>query len=72
MRPGSWPAERAGEIDLANALASLDETDRTILALRYVSGFSSFEIGDVVGMSGGGVRARTARLLDRLRRELHE
>jgi len=66
------PGDRAAEIDLANALAALDETDRTILALRYVAGFSSFEIGDVVGMSGGGVRARTARLLDRLRRELHE
>jgi RNA polymerase sigma-70 factor (ECF subfamily) len=66
------PGDRAGEMDLANALANLDVTDRTVLALRYVAGFSSFEIGDVVGMSAGGVRARTARVLDRLRRELHE
>jgi len=66
------PGDRAAEMDLANALANLDVTDRTVLALRYVAGFSSFEIGDVVGMSAGGVRARTARVLDRLRRELHE
>ena len=66
------PGDRASEMDLANALANLDVTDRTVLALRYVAGFSSFEIGDVVGMSAGGVRARTARVLDRLRRELHE
>jgi RNA polymerase sigma-70 factor (ECF subfamily) len=66
------PAERAAEIDLANALAGLDPTDRTVLALRYVAGFSSAEIGDVIGMSAPGVRARTARLLDRLRRELRE
>jgi RNA polymerase sigma-70 factor (ECF subfamily) len=69
---GADPGERAAEIDLANALADLDLTDRTVLALRYVAGFSSSEIGDVIGMSSGGVRARTARLLDRLRRELHE
>lgn len=64
------PAERAAEMDLANALAGLDPTDRTILALRYVAGFSSAEIGSVIGMTAGGVRARIARLLDRLRREL--
>jgi RNA polymerase sigma factor (sigma-70 family) len=63
---------RAAEMDLANAIADLDLTDRTVLALRYVAGFSSSEIGNVIGMSSGGVRARTARLLDRLRRELHE
>ena len=68
----SDPSERAAEIDLANALADLDPTDRTVLALRYVAGFSSSEIGEVIGMTAGGVRARTARLLDRLRRELRE
>ena len=69
---GVDPSERAAEIDLANALATLDPTDRTVLALRYVAGFSSAEIADVVGLTAGGVRARIARLLDRLRRELRE
>ncbi|HEX7949396.1 MAG TPA: RNA polymerase sigma factor [Candidatus Limnocylindrales bacterium] len=66
------PGDRAAEIDLANAIAGLDVTDRSILALRYVAGFTSQEIAGVVGLSSGGVRARIARLLDRLRRELHE
>jgi RNA polymerase sigma-70 factor (ECF subfamily) len=68
---GMDPAERAAEIDLANALAGLDVTDRTVVALRYVAGFTSAEIGEVIGMTSGGVRARSARVLDRLRRELH-
>lgn len=68
----SDPGDRAAEMDLANAIAGLDLTDRSILALRYVAGFTSLEIAGVVGMSSGGVRARIARLLDRLRRELHE
>ncbi len=66
----SDPAQRAAEIDLANALARLEPTDRTILALRYVAGLTSEEIGGAIGMTSGGVRARIARLLDRLRREL--
>jgi len=66
------PADRAAAIDLANAIAGLDLTDRAILALRYVAGFTSLEIGEVIGMTSGGVRARTQRLLARLRRELHE
>jgi RNA polymerase sigma-70 factor (ECF subfamily) len=67
---GSDPGERAAEIDLANAISRLDPTDRTVLALRYVAGLTSEEIGSSIGMTSGGVRARTARLLDRLRREL--
>ena len=66
----SDPAERAAEIDLANAILRLDPTDRTVLALRFVAGLTSQEIGESIGMTSGGVRARTARLLDRLRREL--
>jgi RNA polymerase sigma factor (sigma-70 family) len=66
----SDPASRAAELDLANALAGLDQADRTIVGLRYAVGLTSAEIGRIVGMSGGGVRARLARLLDRLRKEL--
>ena len=66
------PAGRAGELDLANALASLGPDDRTIIALRYAAGLTSDEIGRAIGMTGGGVRARIARLLNRLREELHD
>lgn len=67
---GSDPADRVRDLDLARALTTLDDTDRTLVALRYAAGLTSDEIGRVIGMTGGGVRARLARLLDRLRREL--
>lgn len=66
------PGDRAGELDLANALASLDDSDRTLVALRFAAGLTSDEIGRVIGMTGGGVRARLARTLLRLRKELHD
>ena len=71
-RRSSDPGDRAGELDLANALASLDESDRTLVALRYAAGLTSDEIGRVIGMTGGGVRARLARTLLKLRKELHD
>jgi RNA polymerase sigma factor (sigma-70 family) len=64
------PADRAGALDLARALAAFDDADRTLIALRYAAGLTSDEIGLAIGMTGGGVRARLARLLDRLRKEL--
>src|SRR5437870_4602794 len=66
------PSSRAAELDLANALADLGPNDRTLIALRYAAGLTSDEIGRVIGMTGGGVRARLARLLNRLREELHD
>ena len=66
----SDPANRAAELDLANALASLDPGDRVVVALRYAAGLTSDEIGRVLGMTGGGARARIARVLARLRKEL--
>lgn len=66
------PASRVAGIDLANALAGLEATDRTIVAMRYAAGLTSDEIGRAIGMTGGGVRARLARILRRLRVELHD
>jgi RNA polymerase sigma-70 factor (ECF subfamily) len=66
------PAGRAAQLDLANALAGLTPDERTLIALRYAAGLTSDEIGRAIGMTGGGVRARLARLLDRLRKELHD
>lgn len=64
------PASRSGDIDLRNAMAKLDPTDRALVALRYVAGLDSFELGKALGMSASGTRARLARILDRLRTEL--
>jgi RNA polymerase sigma-70 factor (ECF subfamily) len=67
---GGDPAGRDGELDLAAAIATLDPDDRVLVGLRYAAGLSSDEIGAVIGMTGGGVRARIARILARLRTEL--
>ena len=66
------PGERAAEVDLANALARLSPQDRTVVGMRYAVGLSSTEIGQAIGMSAGGVRARIARLLVRLREDLRD
>jgi len=66
------PAEHAAEIDLANALARLSLDDRALVAMRYVAGLTSNEIGVAIGMSAGGVRTRLARLLGRLREDLRD
>jgi RNA polymerase sigma factor (sigma-70 family) len=71
-RLGPDPSNRAAELDLANALAGLNPDDRTLIALRYAAGLTSDEIGRAIGMTGGGVRARLGRLLNRLREELHD
>lgn len=66
------PALRSADLDLTNALAALSSDDRALLALRYVAGLNSTELGHAFGMSPSGTRARLARLLERLRRELDD
>lgn len=73
----SSAGDRAGEghdwardIDLRNALAHLSPDDRALLALRYVAGLDSFELAHFLGLSASGTRARLARLLASLRKEL--
>ncbi len=70
----TWPdpAGRDTDLDLAHALAGLAPDDRALLALRYVAGLNSTELGRALGMSASGTRARLARLLDRLRKDLDD
>lgn len=69
---GDDPALTIGAIDLRNALARLDPSDRALLAMRYVAGFDSTELSAATGLTPSGTRARLARLLARLQRELTE
>ncbi len=62
--------ELATRVDLGVALRRIDPKDRTLLALRYIAGMESAEIGREVGMSATAVRSRLARAIMRLRREL--
>lgn len=67
---GLDPGSTIGSIDLRNALARLDPGDRALLAMRYLMGFDATELADATGRSPSGTRARLARLLHRLEKEL--
>lgn len=56
--------------DVAGILARLSPDERALVALRYVAGYDSAEIGTMLGISASGVRSRLERLLDRVRRDL--
>ncbi len=67
---GIDPASDVVDLDVRDALARLDPDDRALLALRYVAGFDSNELGKAFGLKPGTVRQRLRRLLERLREEL--
>jgi RNA polymerase sigma factor (sigma-70 family) len=64
------PTGAISRLDLVNALGHLTPEDRELIALRYVIGLDSFEIAAARGRSASGTRARIARVLAQLRREL--
>ena len=67
---GDDPAAQVAGLDLRAALARLSTEDRALLAMRYLAGFDATEIGLATGRSPSGTRARLARLLTRLEKEL--
>src|SRR5262245_2975991 len=67
---GIDPGDAISSMDLRNALSRLDADDRALLAMRYLAGFSAVELAYATGRSSSGTRARLARLLQRLHREL--
>ena len=66
------PAHRAEHVDLADALGRLSADERRLLALRYVGGLTSEEIGRELSASAAAIRGRIARVLARLRSELSD
>lgn len=69
-RDGNDPADDIPRVDLVNALSRLDTDERTVIALRYGAGYDSTEIGPLLHLSASGARARLARSIAHLRREL--
>jgi RNA polymerase sigma factor (sigma-70 family) len=67
---GTDPASGIARLDLVNALARLKPEDRELIAMRYVLGLDSFEIAAARRTSASGTRARIARVLAELRKEL--
>jgi RNA polymerase sigma factor (sigma-70 family) len=70
MAGGIDPATGIAGVDLRAAMRRLHPDDRALIAMRYVAGFDSTELATAIGLSPAGTRARLARLLARLRREL--
>ena len=66
------PSDAIRSVDLRAAVRRLDPQDRLLLALRYVAGFDSSELGRAMGLSPSGVRSRLERLIARLRTELDD
>lgn len=64
------PADRAGALDLDDALRRLTPQERALLALRYEAGLDSSEIGSLLGRPSGTIRWRLSRLVAKLRKEL--
>ncbi|CAN5640549.1 sigma-70 family RNA polymerase sigma factor [soil metagenome] len=68
--PMADPLSADLRLDLVSALASLNESERELLALRFVVGLSSAELGAHLGLSAEGARSRVHRAVVRLRAEL--
>jgi RNA polymerase sigma factor (sigma-70 family) len=64
------PAWRSSDDELMSAIRRLPEQDRTLIALRYVSGFDASEIAPMLGLSPSGVRTRLSRVVARLREDV--
>ena len=77
--PAEEPPERAIEgheqdavqrLELAAALAVLDDRERELIALRYGSDLTARQIGELLDMRTNAVEVALHRALARLRREL--
>ena len=62
----------ADRLDLHAALARLRPDDRALIAMRYLAGLTTDEIGAATGLTGSGVRSRLSRMVARLREELDD
>lgn len=59
-------------VDLAQAMASLDEQEREVMRLRFVESQSQSEIAEAIGVSQMQVSRILRRCVDRLRRRLED
>jgi RNA polymerase sigma-70 factor (ECF subfamily) len=66
------PSDAIAVVDLRTVLRQLTPDDQSLLAMRFVGGLDSTQIGERSGMSPSGVRSRMARLLERLRKDLDD
>ncbi len=68
--PDDVEADSIRRLDLAQAMAGLDERDRELLALRYGADLTARQIGELLGLRTNAVEVALHRALGRLRVEL--
>ena len=64
---GVSPVWKDIERDLDDAMAALDETDRTAILLRYFENKNLREVGEALGTSDDAAQKRVSRAVERLR-----
>lgn len=64
------PITPPGDNGLADIMAKLPASYQHVLILRYVHGYNSQEIGNLLGMTASGARKLLARAKTKLREEL--
>jgi RNA polymerase sigma-70 factor (ECF subfamily) len=69
---GPDPATGVAVLDLRIALERLSPNDRALIAMRYLCGFESTELGAALHISPAAARQRLKRLIDQLRKELSD
>lgn len=65
--PATVPPSSGDQTTVLRALESLSPEQRRVLELGYFAGMSMSEIAEVVGVSVGTVKSRTAAALEKLR-----
>jgi RNA polymerase sigma-70 factor, ECF subfamily len=68
--PGSLAEDSVRRLELARAMAKLDERDRELVALRYGADMTAKQIAQVLGLRVNTVEVALHRVLRRLRSEL--
>lgn len=58
------------QADVRNAFFSLESEDRLLLSLNLFAGYSSREIGELLGMNDNTVRSRQSRALKKMQEQL--
>ena len=67
----AYEEDLSESLSLKNALSRLTEEERTIIVLRYSAGYTSKEIGKLLGMKDSTVRSKLMRSTEKLRDMLH-
>lgn len=70
--PGQLEEDAVRRLDLARTVATLDERDRELIALRYGADLTANQIGALLGMHTNAVEVALHRALTRLRTELQD